>query len=172
MRSVALSLIALLAANAANAEMRIGLGAALNNNEPTRPEVRSEGFYPGQLVELDFVFNGVAKDIDAQLGWTYIMESDFGTEQAVTLTFLKPKGRMHYGAGLILGYTQAYERWQRDEILPPIPLVGPRQCIFCDITAQVGYEHKRLQLQLRYWRTDFNLTPGHNGVLFVATYGL
>lgn len=79
-------------------------------------------------------------------------------------------GGVQVGAGLILGYTQAYEKWQRDYV-PPDP-VGPRECTFCGVTAQAAYEYKRVQFQLRYWRTDFNFYPGHNGALALVTWRL
>jgi hypothetical protein len=174
MRSVLL--LSLLLCGVANAEIRLGLGAALNNSDPKREEVKSEGCYPGQLVDLGIVFEDVTKGIDAQLAWTYVMESDFGTEQAVTLTFLKQFGPVEIGAGLMLGYTQGYETWQREYLNSPsydaANPVGPRECIFCGAVAQVGYTYKSVQLQIRYWRTDFNLYPGHNGPLAVVVWRL
>ena len=78
---------------------------------------------------------------------------------------------MQIGGGIIAGYTQAYESWQR-EYQEPVPVVGPRQCIFCGVTVQAAYEYKRAQIQLRYWRTDFNLYPGHNGALVLIAVRL
>ena len=166
----------LLLTGIAHAEVRLGIGAALNNNDPQREEVKTEGFYRGQLIDLAFVFEDVSSGMDAQLAWSYVMVSDFGTEQAVTLTFLKHWGALEIGAGLVLGYTQGYETWQRpylsSDSYDPVTPVGPRECIFCGAVAQVGYTYKAVQIQLRYWRTDFNLYPGHNGPLAVFVWRL
>jgi hypothetical protein len=172
MLAVLLAICAVMPRNslAFDGEVRLGLGAALNNSEPTRSEVHSTGSYKGQAIDASAVWYDVLRESDLQLSWTYILESDFGTEQAVTATLLRGD-RFKYGAGLILGYTQAYETWQRD-YHQAIPIVGPRQCTFCGVTVQAAYEYKRAQIQLRYWRTDFNLYPGHNGALLFVTVRL
>jgi len=162
--------------HAGDGHMRIGMGKALNNNTHYREETKSEGLYPGQLVDIAWVWERSLGGMDTQLAWTYVMEGDFGTEQAVTLTFLKRWQSLQLGAGLILGYTQSYETWQREylssDAYDAANPVGPRQCIFCGVTFQAAYEYKCAQLQLRYWRTDFNLYPGHNGALAVITFKL
>jgi hypothetical protein len=154
-------------------EFRIGLGFAINNNTPAREDVKVDDAaqYGGQLIDASAVWHDAIGNVDAQLSWTYIMASDFGTEQGVALTFVGGH-RLQYGMGLVLGYTQAYERWQKlPENQFPDP-IGARECTLCGITFQVGYEYKRLQLQLRYWRTDFNIYPGHNGALALITVRL
>jgi len=156
---------------AAVGEFRMGVGVALNNRTPSRAEVITEGTYRGELIDASAVWHNALGGADVQLAWTYIMASDFGTEQAVTGTLLKRYGPVQLGGGLILGYTQAYESWQRG-YSQAIPVVGPRQCIFCGITVQAAYEFKRVQFQVRYWRTDFNLYPGHNGALALITVRL
>ena len=156
---------------AADGEFRVGMGAALNNRTPERSEIHTTGSYRGELIDAAAVWHNAIGGVDAQLAWSYITASDFGTEQAVTLTGLKKYGPVQIGGGLLLGYTQAYETWQKD-YNQAVPVVGPRQCIFCGVTIQAAYEYKRVQLQLRYWRTDFNLYPGHNGALALVTVRL
>lgn len=157
--------------HAAEGEFRIGLGVALNNRTPAREEIKVDeaAQYRGQLIDASAVWHDAIGRVDAQLSWTYIMSSDFGTEQAVSLTFVGGH-KFQYGMGLILGYTQSYEDWQK-EYVPPDP-IGARECTFCGVTFQAGYEYKRMQLQLRYWRTDFNIYPGHNGALALITVRL
>ena len=157
-------------AHAGDGEIRIGIGAALNNNEPYREETKDECLWRGALIDASAVWRRALAGLDAQVSWTYISCSDFGTEQAVTATLLKRIGAVQVGAGLILGYTQSYEDWQRDYV-PPDP-IGARECTFCGVSAQLAYEYKRTQFQLRYWRTDFNIYPGHNGALALITWRL
>jgi hypothetical protein len=154
---------------AIDGEFRIGAGIALNNKTPTRADVKADeaAQYDGQLVDVSAVWHDAIGSADLQLAWTYIMASDFGTEQAVSLTFVGGH-KLQYGMGLLLGYTQSYELWQKDYI-PPDP-IGARECTFCGLTFQLGYEYNRAQVQLRYWRTDFNLYPGHNGALALLTW--
>lgn len=148
------------------ADFRFGIGYALNNNSPVREEVQAEGFYKGQTVDASAVFKSGQNDI--QISWTYFMHSDFGTEQMVTAAMLRKYGRAEVGGGLILGYQQAYETWQKDHVSPDP--VRPRQCVFCGIMAQAGYNIGKAQVQLRYYRTDFNFYPGHNGALALLAW--
>ena len=156
---------------AADGEFRLGTGYAMNNNNPKREEVRTEGLYKGQTVEASAVWKDAIATADIQLSWAYFMYADFGTEQMTTLTFLGGE-RFQYGGGLILGYTQSYETWQRlPGAVTPDP-IGARECTLCGVVIQAAYEYKRVQLQLRYSRTDFNIYPGHNGVLALVTFRL
>lgn len=146
----------------------VGIGATLNNAKPYREETKDECGYDGQLVELGIVGERVIGGMDARLSWTYVMCSIFGTEQFVTLDFAKSFSRASFGAGLIVNYTQGYEDWQRDYV-PPDP-IGPRECTFCGLAVHAAYQWRRVFIEARYLRTDFNVYPGHNGPMVLVAY--
>lgn len=155
-------------AHALDGHAYVGIGAALNNETPYREETKDECGYDGQLLELGVVGEHVVGGLDARLSWTYIMCSIFGTEQFVTLDFAKRWSHARIGAGLIVSYTQGYEDWQRDYV-PPDP-IGPRECTFCGIAVHAAYDWRRVSIEARYYRTDFNLYPGHNGPIVLVAY--
>lgn len=157
---------------AADGEYIIGLGAALNNNDPYRAETQDECGYRGQLVDIGAIAHDVVGNGDLQVSWTYIMCSDFGTEQSVTASVIAGN-RIRYGAGILLGYRQAYETWEKDYInsdsYDPLHPADRRECMMCGLVLHVGYRWQHVQAEIRYWRTDFNFYPGHNGALLIVS---
>lgn len=165
-----LTLLCTRTALAADGEFRLGLGMALNNNDPQREDVHTECWYKGSLLDASAVWHNAVGGADAKLSWTYMSCSDFGTEQFVTLSFLGKRGGWRFGGGLIINYTQGYENWQR-EYIPPDP-IGPRECAFCGVAIEIDYCHGRWCAEAQYLRTDFNMYPGHNGSSVKITCGL
>lgn len=138
----------------------LGAGKLLNNATTARP---------GYM--LDLTYTHPLEKGDVQLSVTQV-EKDLISDHTlnVTLSFIAHYHDFSGGPGLIISQTYSLPQWWIDN--QGKQAWGKNgQCSFCGLAVQMGYDiTPRLQLQARYWSTQYYIIPPQNGLMLLFSY--
>ena len=160
----------LLSVSAHAGDFAIGGGKLLNNVgsvQATDAIGQKPWHGDGYLVDLAYRVNHL------QFTVTATGDSSLGRELNVSAIYRRELGRWHVGGGVIVSHTYRIPDWWFTSDAAKYGYGTHFGCQFCGLVAQGGVQiTDRLEFQVRYWATQYFITPRHNGALVVVSWRL